>query len=202
MIFNLTKNDMSSPSCSGPFNVCVYIRWNFLLSVSSLEKLPITLHSRFSWPSREDLNWGMTIIYHCLFFSVIFFNYLAELRGHGNGWARRRLSLTEGHSSISLPPNNQRGPLPPRQKLPHARVLPHGLLPCHNFLRSCYRGLWLPQHEEDPCREVQGQWADPEESRLHHLLPLRGPLRGNQGNPQLICNLTRCISTRRSIHCM
>lgn len=87
----------------------------------------------------------------------VFFPILAEFGRHGNGRDRRRVPITEGHSAITLSSTNRRGASPSREKMYHARDLPHGLLPRHNRSRGCHGRVNLRQHKEGPGREVESE---------------------------------------------
>lgn len=100
----------------------------------------------------------------------------AEFGGYGDGGVRRRLSITERSTAVTLPSYNWRRHNPSCEKLRPAWILPHGLLPWYNCSWSCYGGFQLPQHKEGSRWEVEGQPANQTESRLSHLLPLYGPV--------------------------
>ena len=89
-------------------------------------------------------------------FNLTYLSILAEFGGYGNGRVRRRLSITQRNTSVTLPPNNRCWYRPPCKKLQPAWILPHGLLPRYNCSWSCHCGFQLHQHKEGSSWEMEG----------------------------------------------
>lgn len=92
------------------------------------------------------------------------------------------MSLAQRDNHFSLPLHYRRRSVPSGQKLQHARNVPHGVLPWHNLGRGGDRDFQLPQHQEGPGREVQGQREDQAQGGVGDHLPVRGPLEREGGS--------------------
>lgn len=58
------------------------------------------------------------------------------------------MSKSEGHRAVALPSDNRCGHIPSREELQFAGVLPHGVLPWYNVVRSCHGGFHVSKHKE------------------------------------------------------